>query len=220
MAGNLRRPETECMTARLIVRPPSGSRREISLGSGVVTIGRSPECTLVLDFNYISRVHARVEPVETGYVVTDNGSTNGTFLNGERIVAPHRLASGDYLAIADVSITFLASDVEEVSRRTLPMPDDCPVQCDPVTREVWIDEVKARGRLSVQEFELVLILSSRYGSVCSRDELAMAIWGDGNYDYNMLHRLVHRLKQKLGDQHEAVKTVPGVGYVMGLSPPS
>ena len=185
-----------------------------------MTIGRSPECTLVLDFNYISRVHARVEPVETGYVVTDNGSTNGTFLNGERIVAPHRLASGDYLAIADVSITFLASDVEEVSRRTLPMPDDCPVQCDPVTREVWIDEVKARGRLSVQEFELVLILSSRYGSVCSRDELAMAIWGDGNYDYNMLHRLVHRLKQKLGDQHEAVKTVPGVGYVMGLSPPS
>ena len=205
------------MAARLIVRPPSGSRREISLAGGVVTIGRSPECTLVLDFNYISRVHARVEHADSGYVVTDTGSTNGTFLNGERIVAPRRLASGDYIAIADVSITFLESDVEEVSR-TLPMPDDCPVRCDPLTREVWVDDLKMDRRLSVQEFALILILSNRYGSVCSRDELAMAIWGAGNYDYNMLHRLVHRLKQKLGDQHDVVRTVPGVGYVVGVGP--
>lgn len=205
------------MTARLIVRPPLGSRREIPLDGGATTIGRSPECTLVLDFNYISRVHARIERIDSGYVVTDNGSTNGTFLNGERIAAPQRLTSGDYIAVADVSITFLESDVAEVSR-TLAMPDDCPVRCDPLTREVWVDDVKIGGRLSVQEFALMRILSNRYGSVCSRDELAMAIWGDGNYDYNMLHRLAHRLKQKLGD-HQVVRTVPGVGYAMGVSPP-
>lgn len=112
----------------------------------------------------------------------------------------------------------MESTDEEVSR-TLRIPDDCPVRCDPSTREVWIDNAKIELRLSVQEFELVLILCSRYGIVCSRDELAMAIWGEGNYDFNMLHRLVHRLKQKLGAEQGILQTVPGVGYVFGLSPP-
>ena len=57
---------------------------------------------------------------------------------------------------------------------------------------------------------MLLILRKRYGSVCSRDDLAMAIWDDGNYDYNM----VHRLKQKLGGQHEILRSVPGVGYMI------
>jgi hypothetical protein len=203
------------MKARLIVRPPSGSRREVRLGSGVVTIGRSPDCSIVLDFNYISRVHARIERIDPAYVVTDSGSTNGTFVNGERIGAPQRLTSGDFIAVADVSITFLDSDDDEVTH-TLKMPDDCPVRCDPLTREIWIDDAKIELRLSVQEFELMLILCNRYGTVCPRHELAMAIWGEGKYDFNMLHRLVHRLKQKLGNHQGLLQTVPGVGYALGI----
>ena len=152
---------------------------------------------------------------DSTYVVIDSGSTNGTFVNGERIGAPQSLASGDLIAVADVSITFLDSDDDEVSQ-TLKMPDDCPVRCDPLTREVWIDDAKIELRLSVQEFELMLLLCNRYGAVCPRHELAMAIWGEGNYDFNMLHRLVHRLKLKLGDHQELVQTVPGVGYALGI----
>jgi len=68
-------------------------------------------------------------------------------------------------------------------------------------------------RLSLQEFELLSLLASRYGTICTRDELATAIWGKGNYEYNMLHRLVHRLKEKFDPQFGAlIVSVPGRGY--------
>ena len=203
------------MPARLVVRPAQGARREVTLDADVVTIGRSPECDIVLDFSYISRVHARVEVHDSRYVLVDSGSTNGTFVNGKRMDAPHTLAAGDHIAVADVSITFLEAPAS-AEGRTLAMPNDSPVRCDPATREVWIDDEKVPARLSAQEFQLLLLLSTEYGRVCPRDELAMAIWGEGNYDYNMLHRLVHRLKQKLSAAQTLVHVVPGVGYVLGL----
>jgi hypothetical protein len=203
------------MPARLVVRPPQGPRREVPLEADVVTIGRSPECDIVLDFSYISRVHARVELRDSSYVLVDNGSTNGTFVNGKRMNARHTLSPGDHIAVADVSITFLEL-ADAGDGRTLAMPNDSPVRCDPATREVWIDDEKVAARLSMQEFQLLLLLSTDYGRVCPRDELAMAIWGESNYDYNMLHRLVHRLKRKLGVQQALVHAVSGVGYVLGI----
>ncbi|MGH2353957.1 MAG: winged helix-turn-helix domain-containing protein, partial [Chloroflexota bacterium] len=51
--------------------------------------------------------------------------------------------------------------------------------------------------------------------VCVRQELGDAIWGAHNWDPNMLHRLVYRLKEKLEPNPERpryVQTVPWVGY--------
>jgi hypothetical protein len=49
------------------------------------TIGRSPECDIHLDSSGISRVHARLRPLDYGIEVEDLKSTNGSFLNGQRI---------------------------------------------------------------------------------------------------------------------------------------
>jgi DNA-binding response OmpR family regulator len=176
-------------------------------------IGRSSDSDVVLDFNYISRTHARIEYADSGFVVVDAGSTNGTFVNGRRISGAQALASGDHISIGDVSITFLESPSHEV-QRTVPLPEDCPVRCDEATRQVWIGEEQVTERLSVQEFELLLLLSSQHGRVMPRDELAMAIWGAGNYEYNMLHRLVHRLKRKLGVHGDLIRSVAGIGYIV------
>jgi DNA-binding response OmpR family regulator len=51
--------------------------------------------------------------------------------------------------------------------------------------------------------------------VCERDQLGNAIWGADQWDLNMLHRLVHRLKEKIElrtDQPQFIVTVTGVGY--------
>jgi pSer/pThr/pTyr-binding forkhead associated (FHA) protein len=54
-----------------------------------MTIGRNPDCTIVVDDKLASRVHATIQKIKDVYFVKDEGSTNGTFLNG------HRIADGD-----------------------------------------------------------------------------------------------------------------------------
>ena len=49
------------------------------------SVGRSPECDICLDSSGISRLHARLRPLEYGVEVEDLKSTNGSFLNGQRV---------------------------------------------------------------------------------------------------------------------------------------
>lgn len=63
---------------------PTGDR--VPLGEYVVTIGRSPDATIVLGDPNVSRRHAEIRPAGDGFAVVDLGSTNGTRVNGERIV--------------------------------------------------------------------------------------------------------------------------------------
>ncbi len=53
--------------------------------AGATIVGRAPECQLRLEEASLSRKHARLIPTEDGVIVEDLGSTNGSFLNGERV---------------------------------------------------------------------------------------------------------------------------------------
>ena len=55
-----------------------------------IKIGRSADCQLILDDDYVSTRHARIYRSGDGYLVEDLGSTNGTYLNNERLSAPAR----------------------------------------------------------------------------------------------------------------------------------
>ena len=49
------------------------------------TVGRAPECDIYLDDAGVSRQHARLRPLDYGVEVEDLGSTNGSFINGQRV---------------------------------------------------------------------------------------------------------------------------------------
>jgi pSer/pThr/pTyr-binding forkhead associated (FHA) protein len=53
--------------------------------AGATTVGRAPECQLRLEEASLSRKHARLVPTDGGVIIEDLGSTNGSFLNGERV---------------------------------------------------------------------------------------------------------------------------------------
>jgi DNA-binding winged helix-turn-helix (wHTH) protein len=80
--------------------------REIALRPGENVIGRDEAATLWIDDSLVSRRHARILIDESGAVLADLGSKNGTLLNGQRIHSPAKLADEDLITIGPASITF------------------------------------------------------------------------------------------------------------------
>lgn len=66
----------------------------IPLGTAVITIGRSPSSTLVIDDPYASSRHATISNHDGDWIIEDAGSTNGSFVDEERLIEPVRLAPG------------------------------------------------------------------------------------------------------------------------------
>ncbi len=71
-----------------------------------VVIGRGRQCDLRLSGNNISRQHAVITRENGTYLLTDNGSLNGTFLNGEKIAQPTYIHDGDLIAVGNFNIRF------------------------------------------------------------------------------------------------------------------
>lgn len=90
-----------------------------------LTIGRLPDCELVLDEGSVSKQHAvlRWNQAERRCTIKDLGSRNGTFLNGviimDREVA---LRDGDIVSIGYVQFWFLLTETLHTRLRSLPRP--------------------------------------------------------------------------------------------------
>jgi pSer/pThr/pTyr-binding forkhead associated (FHA) protein len=86
---------------------------EVDVGAGDVRLGRGPAVELPLPFAALSGVHARLVRVTSGpgWLVEDLGSTNGTWLDGERLAPGERrpLPPGAELRLGNVRLVFLAS---------------------------------------------------------------------------------------------------------------
>lgn len=87
--------------ATLTVTRGLGAGRRLEIGAVPVTLGRHDQCEIQVQDTWVSRQHARIAWSGTAYVVEDLGSTNGTFVNDERVVAPRALRSGDVLRLGD-----------------------------------------------------------------------------------------------------------------------
>jgi pSer/pThr/pTyr-binding forkhead associated (FHA) protein len=78
------------------------------LAEGDSVIGRDPRCQVRLDHSGVSRRHAQIR-IGKGSgrpMLSDLGSTNGTFVRGERVEAPMPLADGDVIKVGTVSVKF------------------------------------------------------------------------------------------------------------------
>ena len=88
--------------------PESSKPEIIEIGSVPFTIGRSEDCDYQIASSRVSRAHAEITKAAGAYLLRDLGSTNGTFVNGQKIDQV-RLSEGDLVVIADVELTYRVS---------------------------------------------------------------------------------------------------------------
>lgn len=192
----------------------AGTPYELALT--VTTLGRAGDNTIVLLDDQVSRHHAQVSADGAQYRLSDLGSRNGTFLNGQQLTAAQRLKHGDRVTLGNTTLVFDAAD------ETVPAGDmvtRASLRLDPATAQVWRDG--AQIKVTAKEYLALLALQEKAGGLVSKEELAGRVWPEyqgGVGDYN-IEQLISRLRRKLEPQPDAPQhllTVRGLGYRLVL----
>ena len=93
--------------AFVVHRSGDGGQHLVALADERITVGRDPANAVTIDDEQVSRVHAELERIGSVWIVSDLGlSTNGTFVNGERIATRTRLEDRDLIAVGTTGILF------------------------------------------------------------------------------------------------------------------
>jgi pSer/pThr/pTyr-binding forkhead associated (FHA) protein len=104
-AGSRGGPILEVMTPHL-------GGVQIPLATTTTTIGRQVGCGVVLDDPTVSRQHAAIDRYHGGMTLRDLGSSNGTYLNGSRILRPVELRVGDFVSFGSVEARIAVANAE------------------------------------------------------------------------------------------------------------
>ncbi|HKE26273.1 MAG TPA: SpoIIE family protein phosphatase [Bryobacteraceae bacterium] len=115
--------------------------QKVSLGErDVYEVGRVDSNALCFrDAQGLSRKHAAFERSGSAWTVRDIGSTNGTFVNGKRILDAHTLRSGDRVTLGELMLVFLEADLPAQAGQTVLFVDKAASLGDTV--EATLDDV-------------------------------------------------------------------------------
>ena len=186
---------------------PTG--RQHMLTGETMTIGRAVESEIVITSKRVSREHARLRREGWRVILEDLGSTNGTFLNEERVLASVELHDSDRIKIGDVTFVFHDPDI---TTRDTPFPE---LEVNAAAGVVRVD--RHAVTLAPKEFALLAYLYQHGGAVCSKDDIGQAVWPEyeeGIFDYQ-IENLMRRLRAKLEPDPATpvlLLTIRGLGY--------
>ena len=89
---------------RLTVRQGPVPGKILELVKDTLTIGRDVNNDLVFNDAEVSRNHSRLTAQSGGYLIEDLASTNGTFVNGQRLISPKLLNAGDVVGLGETIV--------------------------------------------------------------------------------------------------------------------
>jgi len=92
------------MNVSLVLFKEDGDQRVFDLDPGKTIIGRQEDCDLRIPLSEVSRHHAVLIISEDNITIRDSGSSNGTYVNNQK-VTEHELEAGDHLVVGPVVFT-------------------------------------------------------------------------------------------------------------------
>jgi hypothetical protein len=116
------------------------------LEGDIITVGRESENTIVINDAEVSRKHTQFVYQGGKYIITDLGSTNGTFVNGQRLTGQHILQPGEVISLGE-QINLLFETIVQVDPNAtmasagyapsaIPRPPAIPAPVRPVVEPV------------------------------------------------------------------------------------
>ncbi len=204
----------------LIVQRQDQPDQEFRWEQPALMIGRDPANDLVIDHKLASRRHARFEQDESGFYIRDLDSTNGTYLNGQRINGAQLLRNNDEVWVADTVMIFrdpeatMKGTPPPVVRRRVLEPEE-ELRVDSKAKEVYLRGKLLDPPLTAKEFQLLELLYQHKGEVISKEGIAQGVWDYEVYDFNAIDALVYRLRHRIEADPSNPKylvTVRGFGY--------
>ena len=84
---------------KVVVLNEGGARVSTHRLTGALDIGRDSACAIRPDDTYLSQQHARIFERNGSWVVEDLGSTNGTYLNQQKVTVPSQISPGDRIRV-------------------------------------------------------------------------------------------------------------------------
>jgi len=141
------------MDVRLIYFGANGQRREVHLHPGVVSLGRAEECHLRIPAETVSRRHCQIEVSAKQVILTDMGSSNGTLVNGQKIVDDDViLKAGDIITVGPATFTVqIDGKPEKVARADQAGPPEPTV-------DKAVEEALAGSSLADEAFDPFSVL--------------------------------------------------------------
>lgn len=120
---------------RLIVRRGPQPNQTFDLNKDTVTLGRDITNDIVINDPEVSRHHLRLTRGPDGYNIEDLGSTNGTFIGGQRISGVRPMKRGEMIGLGEtVTLVYEVARAESAMPGTVPAPQAAPPQ-PPAPRE-------------------------------------------------------------------------------------
>lgn len=203
---------------RFLIHDGERSGRAIDLVTFPFTIGRARECDLVLDASDVSRLHAKLDSDHLNLYLEDLGSTNGTYVNGQRMLPgqPRRLRAGDVIHFGE-SFSVVFDDpvtTMQIDPVQIPPPG---LEINPDAATVTVGGQVLDPPLSPNQFTLLALLVENAGRIVTREQIVAAIWGpDEPVSDQTLDALVSRLRKRLQDAdpaHDYLVTRRGFGLM-------
>ena len=99
--------------AKLILTFNKQVIKEYPFAKDSITMGRQDDNAIVIDNLAVSGYHAKIDKLGGEYILTDLQSTNGTFVNDQKVVS-HKLSHGDNIVIGKHVILFVATEKEKI----------------------------------------------------------------------------------------------------------
>jgi len=180
---------------------------------GPLTLGRSQACDVVVSDDYVSRRHCVVTAEARGVTVVAHEEALNPVLVDGRGTRSVTVGDGGVFTIGETDFRVRArSEAEEETQRLPTRPTRPKLVLRASTRELVDGEGTLLAQFSQLEFLAFQVLASKYPDAVSHDQLGRAVWAGMGFDQYQLHRLLQRIRQRLGDAAPLLENVRGSGY--------